>query len=86
MLVKVKTKTTEYNVDIDVAWVWVRVEQETGLTLTEAQEKMANGSTLIITKAIWVASESDQSFQDWVKTLVDFEVIDDDDPKESAPA
>lgn len=85
MLVKVATKTTEYTVDIDVAWVWVRVEQETGLTLTEAQSKMADGSTLIITKAIWVASETDQTFNEWVRTLVDFEVID-DDPKESAPA
>jgi len=82
MKVKVKTKTTEYDVDIDQAWVWVRLEEDLGLTLNQAQEKMTTGSTKAITYSIWIASESDEPFAVWVKSLVSFDYIDDEDPKE----
>jgi hypothetical protein len=81
MKVQVKTKTTEYDVDIDQAWVWVRLEDELGLTVSEAQEKMASGSTKAITYALWIASEIDEPFNVWVKSLEGFDVIDDEDPK-----
>jgi hypothetical protein len=84
MKVQVKTKTTEYDVDIDQAWVWVRLEEELGLTVVQAQEKMASGSTKAITYAIWIASDTEEPFNVWVKSLEGFDVIDDDDPKEIA--
>jgi hypothetical protein len=82
--VKVKfiNDKTEYTVNLDQAWVWVRLEDDLGLTVTEAQNKMAIGSTKIITYAIWTASESETPYKDWVKKLQDFEVVD-EDPKDT---
>lgn len=85
MIVKVKTTTTEYTTNIDTAWVWVQLEEDLGWTLTEAQEKMRNGSTKAITYAIWIASKTDTPYKEWVKNLEEFEVVEDDaDPKETA--
>lgn len=84
MKVSVRTKTTEYDVDIDQAWVWVRLEEELGLTLHEAQAKMETGSTKAITYAIWIATDVEEPFKEWLKNLVTFEVVDEDDPKETA--
>lgn len=81
MKVHVKTKTTEYDVEVDIAWVWVRLEEELGLTISQVQEKMSSGSTKAITYALWVASEIDEPFNVWMKTLEGFEVVDDEDPK-----
>ena len=83
MKVKVTTKTTEYDVNIDQAWVWVRLEEELGLTVSEAQDKMSQGSTKAITYALWIASEVEEEFKVWVKSLKGFELIDDEDPKET---
>jgi hypothetical protein len=82
--VKVKyiNNKTEYTADLDQAWVWVRLEDDLGLTVTEAQDKMGKGSTKIITYAIWLASESETPYKDWVKKLETFEVAD-DDPKDT---
>ncbi|NCX55767.1 MAG: hypothetical protein EBW87_01000 [Burkholderiaceae bacterium] len=85
MLVNVKTDKTEYKTDIDKAWVWVKLEELTGLTLTDAQNKMADGSTKIITTAIWIATDTDEPFDSWVKSLIEFEVID-NDPKADTTA
>lgn len=85
MKVQVKTTKTEYDVDIDQAWVWVRLEEELGLTVGEAQDKMSRGSTKAITYAIWIATDTEESFKDWVKTLLNFDYVGDDvDPKEIA--
>ena len=87
MKVKVTTTTTEYETSIDAAWVWVQLEEDLGLTLTEAQDKMANGSTKIITYAIWIASKSDTPYKEWISTLVNFDVLDnDEDPKAEIPS
>lgn len=80
MNINVTTTKTEYTVDIDKAWVWVKLEDDLGLTLTEAQEKMANGSTKAITYAIWLASKTDTPYTIWLTELTDFDVVD-DDPK-----
>jgi hypothetical protein len=79
--VKYLNNTTEYTANLDQAWVWVRLEDDLGLTVTEAQEKMGKGSTKIITYAIWLASESETPYKDWLKTLGTFEVAD-EDPKD----
>ena len=73
---------TEYTANLDQAWVWVKLEEDLGLTVTEAQDKMGKGSTKIITYAIWLASESETPYKDWVKKLGTFEVAD-DDPKDT---
>jgi len=80
--VKVKfiNNKTEYTANLDQAWVWVRLEDDLGLTITEAQNKMADGSTKIITYAIWLASEIPTPYDSWIKNLEGFEVVD-DDPK-----
>jgi len=79
--VKYISNKTEYKANIDKAWVWVKLEDDLGLTITEAQDKMANGSTKIITYAIWLASEIPTAYDDWIKNLESFEVAD-DDPKD----
>jgi hypothetical protein len=79
--VKFTNNKTEYTANLDQAWVWVRLEDDLGLTVTEAQNKMGKGSTKIITYAIWLSSESEQEYKDWIKTLTTFEVVD-DDPKD----
>ena len=82
MKIKYINNKTEYTAEVDQAWVWVRLEEDLGLTITEAQTKMQKGSTKIITYAIWLASEVETPFKDWVKKLDHFEVVDDDDPKD----
>jgi len=82
MKVTVLTNTTEYVTNIDEAWVWVQLEEDLGWTLTEAQDKMAGGSTKAITYAIWLASKTDTPYKEWLKTLISFDVVEDDaDPK-----
>lgn len=80
MRVKYENNKTEYIADLDQAWVWVRLEDDLGLTVSEAQAKMGKGSTKIITYAIWIASESETDYKDWVKKLGTFEVVE-EDPK-----
>lgn len=81
MKVKYVNNKTEYTANLDQAWVWVKLEDDLGLTVTEAQDKMGNGSTKIITYAIWVASEVETPYKDWLKGLDTFEVAD-EDPKD----
>lgn len=83
MKIKYINNKTENTVSIDQAWVWVRLEDELGLTITAAQDKMADGSTKIITYAIWLASETETDYKDWIKTLETFEVVE-DGPKVTA--
>ena len=77
MKVKLNNNETELTVNLDQAWIWVRLEDELGLTVSEAQDKIADGSTKVITYALWLASESPKDYKDWVKLLKDFEVIED---------
>jgi len=81
MQVKVTTKTTEYETNIDAAWVWVKLEEDLKLDLNQAQQKMAEGSTKVITYAIWIASDTETPYKDWLRELVEFDVVDDADPK-----
>jgi len=77
MKVKLNNANTELTVNLDQAWVWVRLEDDLGLTVSEAQTKIADGSTKVITYALWLASETNKDYKDWVKALADFEVIED---------
>jgi hypothetical protein len=77
MKVKLNNANTETTVNLDQAWIWVRLEDELGLTVSQAQDKIADGSTKVITYALWLASETAKDYKDWVKTLANFEVLDD---------
>ena len=82
MKVKFINNKTEYTVDLDQTWIWVRLEDELGLTVSEAQDKMVKGSTKVITYAIWLASEVETPYKDWLKKLGDFEVVE-ESPKDT---
>jgi hypothetical protein len=76
MLIQVHTTESTYQVNLDQVWVWVRLERELGVNITQAQEKMAEGSTHIITYAIWLASDVQTAYDQWLKDLQEFEVLD----------
>lgn len=84
MKIKFTHNNAEQIVDLEPTWIWVRLEDELGLTLLQAQEKMSQGSTKIITFATWIASESKTPYLEWVKDFKDFDIVGDDDPKENA--
>lgn len=69
MKIKFTNNKTEYETNIDQAWVWVRLEKDLGLTLSEAQDKMSDSSTWVITYAMWIASEVQTPYDDWIKKL-----------------
>ena len=82
MRIKYINNKTEYTASLDQAWVWVRLEDDLGLTINQAQEKMAEGSTKIITYAIWLASEVETPYKEWIKKLDTFEVVE-ENPKDT---
>lgn len=67
----------EHVVNLDQAFVWVTLEDDLKITLVEAERRILDGSTKVITYAIWVASESEVPYKDWIKTFKGFEVIED---------
>jgi hypothetical protein len=79
--IKYTNNKKEYTANLDQTWVWVRLEDELGLTVTQAQDKMGEGSTKVITYAIWLAAEADVPYETWIKKLGEFEVVS-DDPKD----
>jgi hypothetical protein len=85
MLIDVKHAETTYQVNLDQVWVWVRLERELALTITQAQQKMGEGSTHVITYAIWLASDVEVTYDQWLKDLKEFEVLD-DSPKATRKA
>lgn len=82
MLVKFTHDKTEYTVDLDAAHIWVTIEDDLKLTVNEAQDRMSTGSLKVISYAIWVASESEVPFKQWVKGLGNFEIVE-DGPKDT---
>lgn len=82
MLVKFEHKKIEYVVNLDKAYIWVTIEDDLKITVNEAQDRMAQGSLKVISYALWVASESEVPYKEWIKGLGEFEVIE-DSPKAS---
>jgi hypothetical protein len=76
-----------YIVSDDPAWLWILLERELGYTLTQAQEKMAQGSLEVITYILYLAAVGDEktdykTHQGWVENEFDtFEVVN-EDPKD----
>lgn len=84
MLVKFNNGGKFNTVDIDRAIVWVKLEKDLNLTVNQAQDKMAEGSTHVITYLIWLAADVKLPYLEWCETLESFEIIE-DDPKATDP-
>ena len=76
-----------YIVSDDSAWLWINLERDLGYTLTQAQEKMSEGSLEVITYILYLAAVRDEktdykTHQGWVENEFDtFDVVT-DDPKD----
>lgn len=76
-----------YIVSDDSVWVWIELERETGLTMKQAAEKMAEGSLDVITLMLFKLSAKAghtelKTHRAWVEHEFDaFDVVDDADPK-----
>lgn len=77
-----------YIVSDDPAWLWITLERDLGYTLTQAQEKMSQGSLEVITYLLYLAAVGDEqtdykTHEGWVKN--EFETFDvvSDDPKDT---
>ena len=76
-----------YIVSDDPAWLWILLERDLGYTLTQAQEKMGEGSLNVITYVLYLAAVADEhtdykTHQGWVQNEFEtFEVVQ-DDPKD----
>jgi hypothetical protein len=77
-----------YIVSDDPAWLWITLERDLGYTLTQAQEKMSQGSLEVITYILYLAAVGDEhtdykTHQGWVENEFDtFDVVS-DDPKDT---
>jgi hypothetical protein len=89
MQYEIKTKQgNNYIVSDDSAWLWIEIERELGYTVTQAAEKMSQGSLDVLTCMLFKAARAMgktqmPNQQAWVTNEFDsFEVIE-ESPKES---
>jgi hypothetical protein len=77
-----------YIVSDDSAWLWIEIERELGYTVSQAAEKMSQGSLDVITCMLYKAAKAGGHTQlpnqkAWVTNEFDsFEVVE-ESPKES---
>jgi predicted RNase H-like nuclease len=77
-----------YTVSDESAWLWVEIERELGYTVSQAADKMSQGSLDVITCMLFKAAKAQgatklPSQQAWViNEFETFEVVE-DSPKES---
>jgi hypothetical protein len=77
-----------YIVSDESAWLWIEIERELGYTVSQAAEKMSNGSLDVITCMLYKAAKAQgqtqmPNHQAWVTNEFEtFEVVE-DSPKES---
>jgi hypothetical protein len=89
MKYEVTTKQgSKYEVNDDNAWIWIEIERELGYTVTQAAEKMSQGSLDVITCMLFKAAKAQgktqlPNQQAWVINEFDsFEVIE-ESPKDN---
>jgi hypothetical protein len=81
-------QNNNYIVSDDSAWLWIELERELGYTVSQAAEKMSQGSLDVITCMLYKAAKAGGHTQlpnqkAWVTNEFDsFEVIE-ESPKES---
>jgi hypothetical protein len=79
---------TNYIVSDESAWLWIEIERELGYTVSEAAEKMSNGSLDVITCMLYKAAKAQGKTElpnqrAWVENEFEtFEVVK-ESPKES---
>ena len=90
MRYEVTTKQgNNYIVSDDSAWLWVEVERELGYTVSQAAEKMSQGSLDVITCMLYKAAKAQghtklPNQQAWViNEFETFDVVSEPDPKEN---
>jgi hypothetical protein len=77
---------TNYIVSADSVWLWIQLERDLGYTLSQAREKIVNGSLEVATYMVYLASKAAghtelKLHQSWVENeLESFQVVE-DDPK-----
>lgn len=77
-----------YIVSDESAWLWIEIERELGYTVSQAADKMAQGSLDVITCMLYKAAKAQgrtqlPTQQSWVTNeLENFEVVT-ESPKES---
>jgi hypothetical protein len=77
-----------YIVSDESAWLWIEIERELGYTVSQAAEKMSNGSLDVITCMLYKAAKAQghtkmPNQQAWVNNEFEtFEVVE-DSPKEN---
>jgi predicted RNase H-like nuclease len=78
----------KYTVSDENAWLWVEIERELGYTVSQAAEKMSQGSLDVITCMLFKAAKAQNltqmpNQQAWViNEFETFEVVE-DDPKDN---
>jgi len=89
MQYEIKTKQgNNYIVSDNSAWLWIEIERELGYTVSQAAEKMSQGSLDVITCMLFKAAKAMgktqmPSQQAWVTNEFDsFEVVE-ESPKEN---
>jgi hypothetical protein len=77
-----------YIVDAESTWLWIEIERELGLTVTQAVEKISEGSLDVLTCMLYKAAKAQGKTQlpnqrVWVENEFEgFELVD-DNPKEN---
>jgi len=79
-----------YIVSDDSAWLWIELERELGFTVSQAAEKMSNGSLDVITCMLFKAARQQgktelKTQKAWVENEFEtFDVVVEPNPKDSS--
>ena len=91
MKYEVTTKQgNNYIVSDDSVWLWIELERELGVTVTQAAEKMSQGSLDVITCMLFKAARHEgktelKTQRLWVENEFEsFDVVDEPDPKDNS--
>jgi hypothetical protein len=78
----------KYEVNDDNAWLWVEIERELGYTVSQAAEKMSQGSLDVITCMLFKAAKAQgktqlPNQQAWVSNEFESFEVNDESPKDN---
>ncbi len=78
----------KYEVNDDNAWLWVEIERELGYTVSQAAEKMSQGSLDVITCMLFKAAKAQgktqlPNQQAWVTNEFESFEVNDESPKDN---
>jgi hypothetical protein len=78
----------KYEVHDDNAWLWIEIERELGFTISQAAEKMSQGSLDVITCMLFKAAKAQgktqlPNQQAWVTNEFESFEVNDENPKDN---